>query len=119
MRIIYREGMNTVMKSIKIGLIVALSIVTISLCGIFAYGMAGGDVFRRDRRQSYNNVQLVLEKEIPLEGIDSISILYGMNSNDVYLLESEKDAITVREYSSSELSENELSTVKRMETVLR
>lgn len=112
MRIIYREGMNTVMKSIKIGLIVALSIVTISLCGIFAYGMAGGDVFRRDRRQSYNNVQLVLEKEIPLEGIDSISILYGMNSNDVYLLESEKDAITVREYSSSELSEKELSTVK-------
>lgn len=104
--------MNTVMKRIKIALIVALSVVTIGLCGIFAYGMAGGDVFRRGRRQSYYNAQLVLEKEIPLEGIDSISILYGMNSNDVYLYESEKDAIIVREYSSSELSGKELSAIK-------
>lgn len=106
------------MKSVKIGLIVALSVVTIGLCGIFAYGMAGGDIFRSNRRQSYHNVQLVLEKEIPLDGIESISILYGMNSNDIYLYESEKDAIIVREYSSSELSEKELSTVKAGENCL-
>lgn len=106
------------MKSIRIGLIVALSVMVFALCGILVYGMAGGDVFRAGARQSYSNAQLVLEKEIPLDGIESISVLYGMNSNDIYLYESEKDVIIVREYSSTEMSENELSTVKVDENCL-
>ncbi|MCM1541105.1 MAG: DUF4097 family beta strand repeat-containing protein [Blautia sp.] len=100
------------MKSLKIGLIAALSVMIIGLCGVLAYGMAGGDVFRNNRRQSYGSAQLVLEEEIPLGDIDSISVLYGMNNNDVYLYESEKDVMIVREYSSQEMSERELSTIK-------
>lgn len=104
--------MADMMKRIKIGLIAALSAIAIALCGIIAYGMAGGDVSWAGRRQSYHDVQLVLEKEIPVDGIESTSVLYGMNSNDIYLYESDKDAIIVREYSSTELSGKELSTIK-------
>lgn len=100
------------MKGIKIGLIVLSSFIAISLCGILVYGLAGGARFRDEGPQGHNNVQLVLEKEIPLDGIDSISILYNMNSNDIYLHESENEAVTVREYSSSEMSEKEISTVE-------
>ncbi|MCM1212942.1 MAG: DUF4097 domain-containing protein [Lachnospiraceae bacterium] len=100
------------MKRLKISLIAALSVVIIGLCGILAYGVAGGDAFGNDMRQSYRNAQLVLEEEIPAGGIDSISILYGMNDNDIYLYESEKDTIIVREYGSLEMSEKELSTIK-------
>lgn len=112
MKIICRKAVAAIMKSIRIGLIVALSVMAFGLCGILVYGMAGGDIFRVGARQSYSNAQLVLEKEIPLDGIESISVLYGMNSNDIYLYESEKDVIIVREYSSSEMSEKELSAVK-------
>ena len=106
------------MKSLKIILILVLTVITFSLCGIMVYVMAGGSIFRNHNRQGYTNVQLVLEREIPLEGIDSISILYSMNSNDIYLYESENDAITIREYSSIEMSEKELSAIKVNENSL-
>jgi len=100
------------MKSIKIGLIVVLSVITVSLCGMLVYGMAGGNIFRNPGRQNYNAVQLVLEEEIPLDGIDSISIMYGMNNNDICIFESENNAVTIKEYSSSEMDESELSTIR-------
>lgn len=106
------------MKSLKILWIVVLSVITFSLCGIMVYGMAGGSIFRNHDRQSYANMQLVLEKELSLDGIDSISILCGMNSNDIYLFESENDAVTIREYSNFEMDEKELSTIKVNENSL-
>ena len=100
------------MKGVRIGLIVVLAVITVSLCGILIYGMAGGNVFGSPDHHSHEDVQLVLEKEISLDGIDSISIMYGMNNNDIYFFESENNAVTIKEYSGSEMDEKELSTIK-------
>ena len=100
------------MKGIRIGLIVVLSVMTVGLCGVLVCGITGRNIFWNPGRQNYKEVQLVLEKEISLDGIDSISIMYGMNSNDIYFYESENSALTIKEYSSSEMNDNELSTIK-------
>lgn len=108
-----RDGHGGVnVKGIRIGLIVILSVMTVSLCGILVCGIVGGNIFRDPGRQNYKDVQLVLEKEVPLDGIGSISIMYGMNSNDIFFFESENNAVTIKEYSSSVMKENELSTIK-------
>ena len=103
------------MRNLKIGLLVALCILTVFLCGIFAYGMAGHNIYRafwggyNDR--DYVGMHLVLEKEVPIDGIDSISVSYSMNSNDIFLYEGQGDMLVIKEYNEAELSENELSTV--------
>lgn len=103
------------MRNLKIGLLVALCILTALLCGIFAYGMTGHNIYRAfrggydDRR--YVGMHLVLEKEVPMEGINSISITYSKNSNDIYLYEGQGDVLAIKEYNEFELNENELSTV--------
>lgn len=91
-----------------------MSLLTAGLCGILLYGMAGGahNRFGGPGRPNYVDMQIVFEEEVPLDGIDSISVLYSMNSNDIYLYESEGDAVLVREYSSTEPGENELTTVR-------
>ena len=106
------------MRSIKIALIVILFMITAGLCGILVYGMTGGNPFSDFNRQHYTEAQLVLEKEISLDGIDSISVLYGMNNNDIYLFQSESDTVVIREYSSSEMDEKELSKVNVNENSL-
>lgn len=108
-------GMRGNMRNIKIGLIIILSILTVGLCGILLYGMTGGtahNMFMNSEHQNYEDMQMVLEKEVSLDGIDSISVLYGMNSNDIYIYESENDDVLVREYSSTELDDNEITTVR-------
>lgn len=108
-------GMRGNMRNIKIGLIIILSILTVGLCGILLYGMTGGtahNMFMNSGHQNYADMQMVLEEEVSPDGIDSISVLYGMNSNDIYIYESENDAVLVREYSSTELSDNEITTVR-------
>lgn len=100
------------MKEIRIGLIAVLSVMIVGLCGMLVRGIAGRNIFGSPDRQNFKDVQLVLEKEISLDGIDSISVRYGMNSNDIYFYESENNALTIKEYSSSEMNENELSTIK-------
>lgn len=101
------------MRKIKIATLVILCIITAGLCGILAYGMAGHDIYVRDYDSiSYGSPHLVLEKEVPLDGIDSISVQYDMNSNDIYIYEGEGDSLTVREYNEFELTEEEVSTVK-------
>ena len=103
------------MRNLKIGLLVALCILLVFLCGIFAYGMTGHNIYRIFRGgyddRSYAGMHLVLEKEVPMEGIDSISISYGKNSNDIYLYEGQGDVLTIKEYNEADLNENELSTV--------
>ncbi len=103
------------MRNLKIGLLVALCILTVFLCGIFAYGMTGHNIFRAFRGgyydRDYVGMHLVLEKEVSLKGIDSIFVSYGKNSNDIFLYEGQGDMLTVKEYNEVELNENELSTV--------
>lgn len=101
------------MRKLRIGLLVALCIITAFLCGIFAYGMSGHNIYWGfwGRDFDFAGMHLVLEKEVPLDGIDSISISYDMSSNDIYLHEGEGSTLTIREYNEAELKENELSTV--------
>lgn len=105
------------MRKLKIGMLVLLCLVTAGLCGIFAYGMTGHSIYvtgynSMSYGSGYDNVQLVLEKEVPLDKIDSISVLYNMNNNDIFLYESDNDSLTIEEYSEIELSENEISAVR-------
>lgn len=106
------------MRNLKIGLLVTLCVITVFLCGILAYGIMGHNIYRgffgrntMESYKSYSGMNLILEKEIDLEGIESISVLYHMNSNDIYLHESESDTLTVKEYSEAEPGENQISTV--------
>lgn len=104
------------MRKLKIGLLVMLCILTAFLCGIFAYGMTGHNIYRGfhgsyDHERNYVGMHLVLEKEVPLDGIDSISVSYNMNSNDIYLRECEGNTLTIKEYNEAELGESELSSV--------
>ncbi|MDE7259993.1 MAG: DUF4097 domain-containing protein [Lachnospiraceae bacterium] len=102
------------MRRIKIALLVALCILTALLCGIFAYGMTGHDIYRAvryDHGRDYVGMHLVLEQEVSIDGIDSISVSYSLNSNDIYLYEGQGDMLTVKEYNEVELNENQLSTV--------
>ncbi|MDE7477223.1 MAG: DUF4097 domain-containing protein, partial [Lachnospiraceae bacterium] len=105
------------MRKLKIVTLVMLCILTAGLCGIFAYGMTGHNIYvgsyeYRDYNHGYGSQQLVFEKEVPLDGIDSISVLYDMNGNDIYIYESEGSFLTVKEYNELELTGNEVSTVK-------
>lgn len=103
------------MRNLKIGLLVALCVLTAFLCGVFAYGMTDHNIFRIFRGGYYDGnyvgMHLVLEKEVPMEGIDSISVSYSKNSNDVFLCESQGDMLTIKEYNEVELNENQVSTV--------
>ena len=79
--------------------------------------MTGHNIYTRGFGSRYDymgagSMKLVLEKEVSLDGIDRISIQYDMNSNDIYIYESEGSVLTVKEYNTLELSENEVSTVK-------
>lgn len=103
------------MKKARIALIAALCMITVGLCVLFAYGMKGGSLYNLfyHTDQPYSpNIQVVLEEEISLDGIDSISILYGMNDNDIYIYESPSDTVLIKEYGNSEMSEDQLSTIE-------
>lgn len=95
------------MRKVKIATLVMLCILTVGLCGIFAYGISAHD----QTYKSSGSPKLVMEKEVPLDGIDNISVQYDMNSNDIYVYESEGDYLTIKEYSELDLKEEELSTV--------
>lgn len=103
------------MRNLKIGLLVALCILVVLLCGIFAYGMTGHNIYRGFRGgyydRGYAGMHLVLENEVSIDGIDSISVSYSKNSNDIYLYEGQGDVLAIKEYNEFELNENELSTV--------
>lgn len=103
------------MRNVKIATLVMLCILTAGLCGIFAYGISGHDLHawgaEGNTYESHGSPRLVMEKEVPLEGIDKISVQYDMNSNDIMIYESEGDFLTVREYSELDLKEEDLSTV--------
>lgn len=103
--------METNMRKVIISMIVVVSIIALGLCGILVYGLNGNNIFAGGSR-TLSETHLVLEKEVSLEGIDSISVLYDMNSNDIFLYESDDDKLLVKEYSGFELAENEISTVE-------
>lgn len=108
------------MRKIKIAALVLLCIVTAGLCGIFAYGMTGHNIYRMgfDHGNAYRSggsMYLVLDEEVSLDGIDNISIQYDRNSNDIYIYENEGNFLTVKEYNMLELAKDEVSTIRTMD----
>lgn len=100
------------MKGLKIGLIAVLSVIAAGLCGLLAWGMGHPEDWRSfATEKAYEQMRLVLEKEVSLDGIDSIDIVYDMNSNDVFFYEAEGDTLQVKEYVNYEAGEGEISTV--------
>ncbi len=101
------------MRNLKISLIVILGVIILGLCRIMAWGMEYGNRGGRffSVGETYSDMQVVLDKEISLDGISNIEILYSENSNDVFFYESEGDTLVVKEYANYELEEKEVSTV--------
>lgn len=103
------------MRKVKVAALVIMCVLAVGLCGILAYGLSGRVFsvrgYSSKAYESYGSLQLVMEKEVPLDGIDNILVQYDMNSNDVYIYESEGDFLTIREYSELDLKEDALSTV--------
>lgn len=100
-----------IMKGLKIGLITALVMIMFGLCCILVWGIRHTkDAF--PTRTTYTDMQLVLDEEVSLDGIDRINIQYDMNSNDVYFYEGEGDTLRVKEYAGYETDEGEISTVE-------
>ena len=76
------------MRNIKIGLIVIFSLIAIWLGVVMVRGIAGHGIFYVRHNaidNSSQDMRLVLDEEIALDGIDDIRVFYGMNGNDVYL----------------------------------
>lgn len=102
------------MRNIKIGLIVILCVIALGLCGVLVRGIAygnGGGLDAKADAKGGTEMHLVLEEEVSLSGIDTISVLYDMNSNDVILHAGEGDTLLVKEYIGYEAKESEISTV--------
>lgn len=102
------------MRNIKIGLIVIFSLIAIWLGIVMARGITGhGFFYVRNNAvdTSSQDMRLVLDEELALDGIDDIRVFYGMNGNDVYIYEGEGNTLTVKEYLGSGIKDNEASTV--------
>ncbi|MEZ3446966.1 MAG: DUF4097 domain-containing protein [Lachnospiraceae bacterium] len=103
------------MRRAKISMLILLCILTAGLCGILIYGISGRGLYSwggsTGSYGSYGSPQLVMEKEVPLDGIDHITVQYDMNNNDIYIYEGEGDVLTIREYNELALEEKDLSTV--------
>lgn len=104
------------MKTLKIVLIVILCGIMLFLGGFLAFALKTG-------RQGWNtttngltgNYELVLDEEVSAEGINSLNVQYGMNSNDVFFYEGAEDKIVIREYLNFTPKENEISTIQNMD----
>ena len=98
------------MKKTKITILVLLCILAVGLCGVLVYGMGGQNLYGTKYVNSAS--QLVMEKEVSLDGVDRICVTYDMNNNDIRISEAEGDMLTVKEYNTEELAEDEISTVE-------
>lgn len=103
------------MKQVKIVMIVLISMIMLALCTFLWIGLTRGKEFRGPFGARYS---LVLEKEIPAEGIRSLKVDYGMNSNDVFFYQGTGDTILIREYKNFEPEESQLSSVEQRGTEL-
>lgn len=101
------------MKTLKIVLIIILCGIMLFLGGFLAFAL-------KTDWQGWNitpngltgNYELVLNEEVSAEGINSLSVQYGMNSNDVFFFEGTEDKIVIKEYLNFTPEENEISTIQ-------
>ncbi|MDE7352863.1 MAG: DUF4097 domain-containing protein [Acetatifactor sp.] len=117
------------MKTLKITLIAILSGIALVLITMLTVCLSGGSIrignfffspesFENNNSWSaggtvYPECSLVLEQEIPAEGINSLNINYSMNSNDVIFREGAEGTITIREYMNFTPNANQISTINQ------
>jgi DUF4097 and DUF4098 domain-containing protein YvlB len=117
------------MKTLKITLIAILIGIALVLITMLTVCLSGGSIrignfffspesFEINNSWSaggtvYPECSLVLEQEIPAEGINSLNINYSMNSNDVIFREGAEGTITIREYMNFTPSANQISTINQ------
>lgn len=100
------------MKAGRIVATVIFSVVMVFLCIVL-----GLELFRKNHTGNanftwqYAGYEMILEKEFPASDITELSVLYDMNSNDVYIFEHSEATVIVREYLSFVPQESEISTV--------
>lgn len=102
------------MRNIKIGLIAVFSILAIWLSIVMVRGITGHKIIylkNNASQSSSQDMRLVLDEEVKLDGIDDLRVLYDMNGNDVYIYEGEGNTLIIKEYLGSEIKDNEASTV--------
>jgi len=115
------KGIQNNMKRLKIGLIMILGMIALGLCVVLVYGISAGNAFRHapgvagdgNFDRYYADMQCVLDEEIPLDGIDSILLLYDMNNNDVIFSENEGSHLIIKEYVNYDVDDSEISTVNQ------
>lgn len=100
------------MKQLKIAGIVFLGLLMIYLCAGLWISLSTGAGFTHQAR-SQANYSLVMEKEVEAEGIRSLQIDYGMNSNDIRIRQWDGDNILIREYMNFEPDDRDLSAVEQ------
>lgn len=100
------------MKQLKIVLIVFLGLLMTYLCAALWISLSTGTGFAYQNRYEAD-YSLVMEKEVEAEGIRSLQIDYGMNSNDIRIRQWDGDNILIREYMNFEPDDRGLSTVEQ------
>lgn len=113
------------MRKLKVATIVFLAGTGVCLCallvlalsrgglwfGMGGNGNAGAEGTYREG-SGLGGYALVLEKEVAPEGISSLKVDYGMNSNDVYFYQGEGESVVVREYMNFTPNEKQISGVE-------
>lgn len=99
------------MRSFKIALIAILCVLIAGLCVLLGIGLSGRSFWNRQNADISGNYHLAMETETPMEGLNSIEIDYGSNSNDVRIYEGSGDTIVIKEYTNYEVKEGEGTSV--------
>ena len=104
------------MKQSKIIIISILCGIFLLLGGVLIWGITGFNIRTNNREHNmsqsvFKDYRKVLEVEVPAERIESLSLLFGKNSNDIYFYHNDSEQIFIEEYVNWELSEKEETKV--------
>lgn len=98
------------MRNVKIALIAVLCIIMLGLCVLLGFSMSGRGFWNRQGGGFSSDYQQVMEVEVPLEGLHTIDINYGKNSNDVRIYEGDGDKVVIKEYANYDVPDSEATS---------
>lgn len=100
------------MKGIRIAWIAILSIVVLGLCVLLGYGLSGRfHPEGSNTAMGTGSVSLLQEQQFDVSNIETLTVNYEKNSQDVFLYEGEGNVIVVREYANYAVEEEMLSRI--------
>ena len=111
------------MRKLKVATILFLAGTAVCLCALLVLVLSGsgvgeGGFFEGGSGLRDGDYALVLEKEISSEGLNSLKIDYGMNSNDVYFYQGEGESVVIREYMNFTPDEKQISSLEEKDGTL-